>query len=57
MILAVVLPVFATSMLSLVKVNFNKNSGRISIVIPRMFPFVQDTYYTLGGDQYNITFI
>ena len=57
LILAVVLPVLASSMISLVKVNFNKQTGRISLAIPRMFPFVQDTYTTISGNQYNITFI
>ncbi len=44
-------------MISLVKVNLNKQTGKVSLAIPRMFPFVQDTYYYINGNQVNFTFI
>ena len=52
-----VLLVLEFSMLSLIKVNFNKQTVSVSLAIPRMFPFVQDTYSYLSGNQVNITFI
>ncbi len=44
-------------MISLVKVNLNKQTGKVSLAIPRMFPFVQDTYTYISGSQVNVTFI
>ena len=51
------LPVLLSSMLSLVKVNMNKQTGSISLAIPRMFPSVQDTYAYISGSQIDITFV
>ena len=48
-ILAIVIPVMITSLISFIKINVNQQNGKLSIIIPRLFPFVQDSYTYIGS--------